>query len=96
MTVYKSQSGNFYDTWAAGAPEGSVFTANKAGWFGMREYEVWFEKVFLKYLNSNIPKEELKVLIADNLGAHISQRVMELCKQNNIRQCCRPRNLFVL
>jgi len=36
MTVYKSPSGNFYDIWAEGAPEGSVFTANKAGWFNMR------------------------------------------------------------
>lgn len=92
MVVYKSLSGYFYDTWAAGAPEGTVFTANKAGWFGMKEYEVWFEKVFLVYLDKNIPKEEVKVLIADNLGAHISQRVMELCKENNIRYIFLPPN----
>jgi hypothetical protein len=45
MVVYKSPSGNFYDSWATGAPVGSVFTANKGGWFNMKEYENWFEKV---------------------------------------------------
>jgi hypothetical protein len=30
-------------------------------------------------------KEETKVLIADNLGAHISQSVMEKCREYNIR-----------
>jgi transposase-like protein len=85
MTVYKSQSGYYYDTWAAGAPPGSVFTANKSGWFNMYEYEAWFEKVFLVWLHQHIPKEDIKVLIADNLGAHISQHVIELCKENNIR-----------
>lgn len=30
-------------------------------------------------------KEEVKVLMADNLGAHISTRVMELCTEYNIR-----------
>ena len=86
MTVFKSQSGFYYDTWGAGAPEGTVFTANKSGWFNMNEYEVWFEKVYLVWLEKkNIPKEDIKVLIADNLGAHISQRVMEHCRNHNIR-----------
>jgi hypothetical protein len=85
MTVYKSPSGNFYDTWATGAPPGSVFTANKSGWFTMREFETFFEKVFLKYIEGRIPKEDVKVLIGDNLGAHISPTVMEKCKEHNIR-----------
>lgn len=85
MTVFKSQSGYFYDTWGAGAPPGSVFSANKSGWFNMHEYEVRFEKVFLVWLTKNLPKEDIKVLIADNLGAHVSHRVMELCTENNIR-----------
>jgi hypothetical protein len=85
MTVYKSQSGFYYDTWAVGAPPGSVFTANKSGWFNMYKYEAWFEKVFLVWLHQHIPKEDIKILIADNLGAHISQHVMELCKEHNIR-----------
>ena len=85
MTVYKSLSGNFYDTWATGAPLGSVFTANKSGWFNMQEFETFFEKVFLKWLENRIPKEEIKCLICDNLGAHLSQNVMEKCREHNIR-----------
>ena len=91
MTVYKVNSGNFYETWMEGAPEDYVFTANKNGWFGMREYEFFIVKVLIKWLNKHIPKEEVKVLIADNLGAHISPFVMDLCKENNIRQCCKSR-----
>jgi len=30
-------------------------------------------------------KEEVKVLVADNLGAHLSHRVMELCTEFNVR-----------
>jgi hypothetical protein len=85
MTVLKSLSGNFYDTWATGAPPGSVFTANKSGWFNMREFETFFEKVFLKFIEGRIPKEDVKILIGDNLGAHISQTVMEQCREHNIR-----------
>lgn len=36
MTVLRSKSGNFYDSWAAGGPPGSVFTANSRGWFNMK------------------------------------------------------------
>jgi hypothetical protein len=85
MTAYKSQSGYCYEIWKEGHPPGSVITANKSGWFNMEEYESWFDMVFLKYVTENIPKEETKVLIADNLGAHISQSVMEKCRENNIR-----------
>jgi hypothetical protein len=85
MTVFKGPSGNFYETWATGAPPGSVFTANKSGSFNMREFETFFEKVFLKYIDGRIPKEDVKILIGDNLGAHISPIVMEKCKEHNIR-----------
>jgi hypothetical protein len=92
MTVYKSLSGNFYDTWATGGPVGSVFTANKGGWFNMRECETWFEKVFLKWIDGRIPKEEVKVLIMDNLSAHLSLNIMQQCRDHNIRLIFLPPN----
>jgi len=86
MTVYKSQSGHFYASWAAGGPPGSVFTANKGGWFNMAEFETFFEKVFLVHLEKeNIPKSDIKVLMMDNLAAHISPHVMSLSVEHNIR-----------
>jgi hypothetical protein len=93
MCALKSPSGHFYDTWAMGGPEGSVWTANKAGWFNMRECETWFEKVFLKYLDvRRIPREEIKVLIMDNLSAHMSFRIMEQARENNVRVVFLPPN----
>lgn len=57
MTVYKSPaSGNFYTSWADGHPIGSVCVANKSGWFNMQEFEVWFTKVFLVYIQYRLPK----------------------------------------
>ena len=57
MTVYKSPSGNIYEDWVSNGPVGSVFTANKSGWFNMKEFETFFQKVFLPYLRKNIPQE---------------------------------------
>jgi hypothetical protein len=56
MTVFKSQSGNCFDTWANGGSVGSVIAANRSGWFNMVEYETWFTKVFLRWLDAHIPK----------------------------------------
>ena len=57
MTVYKSPSGNMYEDWVSSGPIGSVFTANKSGWFNMKEFETFFQKIFLPYLRYTIPKE---------------------------------------
>lgn len=93
MTVYKSLSGNFYTTWAEGGPPGSVFTCNKAGWFNMKEFETFFEKVFLPHLErAGIPKEDIKVLIMDNLASHLSPLVMELSVHHNVRLVFLPPN----
>jgi hypothetical protein len=48
VTVYQSQSGNFYDVWATGRPPGSVFTANKSRWFNMKVGMVWMKILFEK------------------------------------------------
>ena len=39
-----------------------------------------------------LPKEEPKVLIGDNLAAHLSPAVMKLCKENNVRFIFLPEN----
>jgi hypothetical protein len=36
----------------------------------MLECEKWFDKVFLKYLEASILKEEVKVLIMNNPSSH--------------------------
>jgi hypothetical protein len=69
-----------------------MFTANKVGWLNMRECERWFEKVFLKWIDGQIPKEEVKVLIMDNLSAHLSLNIMQQCQDHNIRLIFLPPN----
>jgi hypothetical protein len=47
--------------------------------------------VFLRHIR-NLPKEEVKVLIGDNLAAHLSPVVTELCEENNVRFIFLPEN----
>lgn len=39
-----------------------------------------------------LPPEDIKVLIGDNLAAHLSPEVLKLCQENNIRFCFLPEN----
>lgn len=41
-------------------------------------------QVFLRHIQK-LPKDDIKVLIGDNLAAHLSPVVTELCQQHNIR-----------
>jgi hypothetical protein len=47
-------------------------------------------QVFLTYVNSELPRDEVKVLIGDNLRAHMSPEVTSLCEQHNIRYHAAP------
>jgi hypothetical protein len=50
----------------------------------LKECETWFTEIFLKWLEGQIPREEVKVLIMDNLSSHLSLTIMEQCRENNI------------
>jgi hypothetical protein len=91
MTVYKSASGNIYQSWCEGVPDTNFFGATKSGWFDKPQFETWFKKVFLPYIQK-FPKEEPKVLIGDNLAAHLSPVVTELCQKHNVRFIFLPEN----
>jgi hypothetical protein len=41
-------------------------------------------QVFLPYIRT-LPKDEIKVLIGDNLAAHLSPVVLAQCEENNVR-----------
>jgi hypothetical protein len=84
MTVYKSANSSFFTSWCEGGPPGATYAANKSGWFDMEKFNSWFREVFLPYIRK-FPREDVKVLIGDNLAAHLSPVVTELCQQNNIR-----------
>jgi hypothetical protein len=91
MTVYKSVTGGFYKMWGEGGPPGSTYTANKSGYFDMDKFTKWFTDVFLPYI-ATLPADQVKVLIGDNLAAHMSPTVTRLCEENNIRFIFLPEN----
>lgn len=91
MTVYKSINGVVYQNWCEGGPEGATYAASKSGWFDMEKFNVWFKQVFIKWL-ARLPKEDIKVIIGDNLAAHLSPYVTQLCQQHNVRFCFLPEN----
>jgi hypothetical protein len=84
MILYKSTTGSVYASWCEGGPDGATYAANKSGWFDMDKFTLWFKEVFLPYIR-RLPKEEVKVLLGDNLAAHLSPAVIELCQAHNIR-----------
>lgn len=77
--VYKSK--HLYPEWCEGGPTGCRFNRTDSGWFDSNTFEDWFLSVALPYLRR---KEGKKVMIGDNLGSHMSLRIIEECEQNNI------------
>jgi hypothetical protein len=47
--------------------------------------------MFLAHIKS-LPAKDIKVIIGDNLAAHMSPYVTELCAANNVRFCFLPEN----
>jgi hypothetical protein len=45
MVVYKSGTGSTYPAWGQGGPDGTVYAANKTGWFDMEKFVKWFKEV---------------------------------------------------
>jgi hypothetical protein len=50
------------------------------------------KQVFLCHIRT-IPKEEVKVLVGNNLAAHLSPVVTTLCEEHNIRFIFLPENV---
>lgn len=86
-TVYKSE--NMWDTWREGGPKGSRFNRSPSGWFDKTIFEDWFFQIALPFLKK---KQGKKVLIGDNLSAHLSAGVLHACITNNIKYVFLPAN----
>ena len=77
--VYKST--HMWDQWCIGGPPGARYNCTKSGWFDMACFENWFLETALPILRR---KEGRKVIIGDNLGAHISEAVVRKCQEYDI------------
>jgi len=87
MVVYKARS--LYECWCERGPKGTVYACSKSGWFDMYLFEKWFEDLLLPKLKRKTGK---KLIVGDNLASHISPRVIELCRANDIVFVCLPPN----
>jgi len=80
MVVYKAK--HCYDGWTSDGIKGAVYDSTESGWFDMRTFEKWFDKVFLEHVKE---VSGPKVIIGDNLSSHFSPNVIALCKKHNVR-----------
>lgn len=82
---------HLYSSWVVGGPDGTVYNRTDSGWFERRIFEDWFEQVAMMYFKS-LQNTFPRVLISDNHSSHLSEKVIRLCEQNNIRFVCLPAN----
>lgn len=85
--VYKSKY--VYPKWVEGGPPGTRYNRSMSGWFDSDLFEDWFEKIALPYLRR---QDGTKVIIGDNLGSHLSYKVIKQCNENNISFVFLPKN----
>lgn len=86
--VYKAD--NLYGSWTEGGPAGTRYNKSKSGWFEGNIFEEWFQTIALPYLRKL--GDCRKAIIGDNLASHISVRILEQCKENNIQFILLPPN----
>ena len=91
MVLFNAPSGALFQTWSENGPEGATYAANESGWFKMDSFNAWFKQVFLAHIRT-LPREDIKVIIGDNLSSHLSPYVTMLCELHNIRFIFLPEN----
>jgi hypothetical protein len=57
----------------------------------MPKFNQWFKQVFIPHIRT-MPLEDIKVLLGDNLAAHLSPYVLKMCERYNIRFVFLPEN----
>lgn len=77
---YKSKS--LLPAWTDNGPPGTRYSCTESGWFDGDSFEDWFFTTSLPVLKR---LDGVKALIGDNLSSHISIKVLESCKENNIK-----------
>nr|CAI5830953.1 unnamed protein product [Callosobruchus analis] len=81
--IYKSL--HLYDTWKEKAPCGSRFNRTVSGWIDLSTFRDWFISLFLPHAKRLSGR---KVLIGDNLSAHLDDEVIKLCREHDIDFVC--------
>jgi len=85
--VYKSSQ--LWDSWTTGGPEKCRYNRTQSGWFDQCIFEDWFITIVIPHFRR---MEGDKVVIGDNLASHMSIKIIQLCKENNIKFIFLPPN----
>lgn len=85
--VYRAK--HLYNTWMENAPKGTRFNRSSSGWFDSECFDDWLATIVVPYFSK---LSGIKVLIGDNLSAHLSVESVRLCKKNGIRMVFLPSN----
>lgn len=74
-----------WSDWLVNAPKLSKMAVSSSGWIDADIFQEWLENHFVPIVNK---KEGKKILICDNLSAHISVKALKICEENNIKFIC--------
>ncbi|XP_060854929.1 uncharacterized protein LOC132932560 [Metopolophium dirhodum] len=85
--VYKSTQ--LWDSWTLGGPEKCRYNRTPSGRFDQSIFEDWFITVVIPHFRR---LEGNKVVIGDNLASHMSMKIIQLCKENDIKFIFLPPN----
>ncbi|XP_050563121.1 jerky protein homolog-like [Spodoptera frugiperda] len=61
------------------------YSASTSGWIDTSVFDDWLEKHFVPTIDE---KHGKKILICDNLSAHVSVKALQICAENNIALIC--------
>ena len=84
---YKAKS--LWPTWTEGGPAGTLYTVTPSGWFDTATCEKFFFDCALPVLRQQQGK---KVLVCDNISAHLSMDILKACVVTEIAMFCLPPN----
>ena len=80
---------NLWSRWMQGGPAGSMYSVSDSGWMESANFIQWFEKMFLaavKHLTETAPV----ILFFDGHHSHLSIKLIELARNNNVHLVCFP------
>ncbi|KAF4529707.1 hypothetical protein B566_EDAN017955, partial [Ephemera danica] len=85
--VYKAA--RVYTSWTENGPPRARYNCSPSGWFDTNIFEDWFFSLALPRFRQ---LEGPVILTGDNLSSHISIKVLEACKENDIKLIFLPPN----
>ena len=87
FVIYKSKY--LYDSWTDQGPKGAVYSCSDTGWMKGQNFESWFLKVFIKYVEN---RDKPILLSFDGHTSHLTYIVVKAALENNIIIVCIPPN----